>query len=294
MSDRIHELVTERIIAKLEEGVAPWHRPWRGGLAPLSMSSGKPYRGINILLLALAAEDGNFTSNWWGSYKQIQKLGGQVRKGEKSTIVVFWKRLVVEEEVDGQKVRKTIPLLRFFRTFNADQCDGLPEKYQGATASVGTFAERQDAEQILKGYLSREGAPVVRHGGDEAYYLDFRNAIHLPRRESFETADSYYGTAFHEVTHSTGSPRRLGRPGIVDFDHFGSERYAKEELVAEMGSAILQAVTGIEAPFDNSAAYVANWLTQLRNDKKLVVTAAAQAQRAVDHILGVEYGADES
>lgn len=296
-TDTIYELVTERVIAKLEEGTAPWQKPWTAaaGGVPVSLSSKKPYRGINVFLLAIAAADGGYRSNWWGSYKQIEKLGGQVRKGEKSTVVVFWKRLPIEEVVDGKKVKKVIPLLRYFRVFNAEQCDGLPEKYQAPAEVEGTFAEHKDAERIIKEYLGREDAPELRYGGDRAFYADALNLIQLPAREDFHSEEEFYSTAFHEVTHSTGSPRRLDRKGIAEFDHFGSEKYAKEELVAEMGSAILQAVTGIEAPFDNSAAYIANWLTKLRDDKKLVVQAAAQAQRAVDHILGVEYskGDDE-
>jgi antirestriction protein ArdC len=290
--DTIYELVTERVIASLEKGNAPWRKPWSattGGVA-VSLSSGKPYRGVNTLLLAIAAEDGGYRSNWWGSYKQVQKLGGNVRKGEASTVVIFWKRLVVEETVDGKKVKKVIPLLRYFRVFNAEQCDGLPEKYQAPAPVTGTFAEKRDAELVLKGYLGRDGAPSVRYGGDRAYYQDGLNHIQLPAREDFHSEDEFYATAYHEITHSTGSPRRLNRPGVANFDHFGSEKYAKEELVAEMGSAILQAVTGIEAPFENSANYVASWLRKLRDDKKLVVQAAAQAQRAVDHILGIEHG----
>lgn len=295
-TDTIYELVTERVLAKLEEGTVPWSKPWSAsaGGVPVSLSSGKPYRGINVILLAIAAEDGGYRSNWWGTYKQVEKLGGNVRKGEKSTIVVFWKRLLMEDEVDGKKVKKAIPLLRYFRVFNADQCENLPEKYQAPAEVEGTFAEHKDAEQLLKEYFARENAPRVSYGGDRAYYQDGVNKIQLPNREDFFTPEEYYSTAFHEVTHSTGSSLRLNRPGIAEANHkFGDVVYAKEELCAEMGSAILQAVTGIEAPFDNSAAYIANWLGALKNDNKLVVQAAAQAQKAVDHILGIEYGKGE-
>lgn len=297
--DTIYELVTERVIAKLEAGTAPWQKPWTAaaGGVPVSLSSRKPYRGINVFLLAIAAADGGYRSNWWGSHKQIQKLGGHVREGEKSTIVVFWKRLPIEERdpETGNKVKKVIPLLRYYRVWNAEQCDGLPEKYQAPAEVSGTFAEHKDAERIIKEYLGREGAPSLRYGGDRAFYLDSANLIQLPAREDFHSEEEFYSTAFHEATHSTGAPQRLNRKGIAEFDHFGSEKYAKEELVAEMGSAILQAVTGIEVTFDNSANYIANWLQRLRDDKKLVVQAAAQAQRAVDYILGVEYekGGDE-
>jgi antirestriction protein ArdC len=184
-------------------------------------------------------------------------------------------------------------MLRYYKVFNADQADGLPERFYPQDGDAP--AEVASAEVVMKDYLSREGGPGLTWGGSRAFYLPGTDTITLPARESFKDESYLYGTVFHEMTHSTGHESRLNRPGVAEFDHFGSARYGKEELCAEMGAAFLAAMTGTDQHFDNSAAYLASWLRTIKGDPKLVVQAAAQAQHAVDHILGVTYeNGDES
>jgi antirestriction protein ArdC len=288
VSDKIHELVTGRIIAALERGTIPWHQPWHARTGrQRSMSTGQPYRGVNVFLLALTAADEGYASPFWGTYRQISGHGGQVRRGEHSTLVVFFEQHHITSTGDhpgpggqpGQTSITTVPVLRYFRVFNAEQAGGLaPKFYPGP----GSFTEITGPQAVLDGYL-RHGPRLEHVAGDRADYHWRTDTIRLPQRGQFRTPEGYYATAFHECGHAS----RLARAGIVGFDHFGSGRYAKEELVAQMTSAILCAQTGIDTAdeFSNSAGYIASWLRVLHDDKKLVVSAAAQAQRACDLVI---------
>jgi antirestriction protein ArdC len=285
MSDTIHRMVTERMIAALERGTVPWHKPWQAAAGrPTSMTTGQPYRGVNVFLLGLTAAEEGYGSRYWGTYRQIAQLGGQVRRGEHSTLVVFWKPIEVADRdpQTGDVTVKQVPLLRYYRVFNAAQAHRLPDQFHPAPEQDTQIAEPHAA---LDGYLAR--GPALRDGaGNRAAYHPATDTIRLPLRSQFRSAEHYYATAFHEAAHSTGHPSRLNRPGIAAFDHFGSNRYAREELVAEMSSSILCAETGIDDSelFDNFAAYIAGWLSTLNHDRTLVVAAAAQAQRACDLI----------
>jgi antirestriction protein ArdC len=288
----IYAEVTNTIIEALEAGTVPWHRPWNAATGlPMSMSSRRAYRGVNVFLLEMTARAKGFSSPWWGTYKQIADHGGQVRKGEKSTMVVFWKRLTVsttaEEKARTGKDEKAIPMLRYFQVFNADQADGLPERFSAGADQGDGFDPVAEAEAILTGYAA---APSVHHGGSQAFYRPGTDSIHMPDREAFESGDAYYSTLFHEMTHSTGHTSRLARPTLLESHAFGDESYSKEELVAEMGAAMLSGMAGIhQATIPASAAYVASWLRVLKGDPKMVVQAAGQAQRAADHILGATF-----
>jgi antirestriction protein ArdC len=292
VSGKIQELVTKRMIAALEQGTIPWRKPWQMSTGqPRSMSTGQPYRGVNVFLLGLTAAEEGYSSPFWGTYRQISDNGGQVRRGQHSTLVVFFKQHQTADQGKdtGQQEpaeggTKTVPVLRYFRVFNAGQADHLPQKFH---PEPGTFAEITGPQAVLDGYL-RHGGPQLRHGaGDRADYDWRSDTIRLPLPGQFHSPGGYYATAFHECGHSTGHQSRLARPGIVGFDHFGSDRYAKEELVAQMTSAILCAQTGIDTTeeFANSASYIASWLQALRADNKLVISAAAQAQRASDMVI---------
>jgi antirestriction protein ArdC len=289
-----YEAVTERIIAALEAGVVPWRKPWTsvGGNLPLSMSSKKPYRGVNVLLLAVANMEGNYTSPWWGTYAHIAERGGQVRKGEKSTLITFWKQINVTDKETGET--KRLPLLRVFRVFNADQAD-WEEGKKPVTPIRGELVDNDPidaAEAVVNGYPNPP--VIIKRIVDKAYYTPIPDEITVPVIEQYQSVSEYYSTLFHEAIHSSGHKNRLNRPELMTFSHFGDEMYSKEELVAEMGAAFLCAHAGIEAEatLENSAAYIGHWLAQLRNDKKLIVSAAAQAQRAAEHILGVSYAED--
>lgn len=285
MSDTIHRIVTDRMIAALERGTIPWRKPWHAEAGrPRSMSTGQPYRGVNVFLLGLTAAEEGYASPYWGTYRQISNLGGQVIKGQRSTLVVFWKQAEHTEPdpQTGEPATRRPPVLRYYRVFNAAQADHLPERFYPAPGQDTQIAEPQ---AVLDRYLA--DGPKLRHvPGDRAAYNPATDAIQLPLRTQFRTPEHYYATAFHEAGHSTGHPQRLGRSGIADFDHFGSGKYAKEELIAQMTSSMLCAQTGIDTPevFDESASYIAGWLHALNDDKHLVIPAAAHAQRASDLI----------
>ena len=292
-----YEVVTQRIIDLLNQGTIPWQKPWKsnGGL-PKNLVSGKHYRGMNTFLL----HSMNYDSPYWVTYKQAADLGGNVRKGEKACPVIFWKRWEKVDKATGEK--SSIPMMRFYYVFNIAQCDGLKnlfgENITGETTPetpAEITGDYSKAESLVSGY---KGAPEVRHGMARAYYSPGADYIGLPDNARFSSIGHYYATLFHEMAHSTGHPSRLNRPGINNpAIRFGDSNYSKEELVAEMGSAFLCGLAGIGETgglIQNAAAYVAGWLKALRDDKKLVIQAAGQAQRAVDFICGTTYEETET
>jgi antirestriction protein ArdC len=272
----VYQIVTDRIVSLLESGVAPWRKTWKATDVPRSMSTGKAYKGLNVFMLMGAAMSEGYSSPWWGTFKTIKDRGGNVRKGEKSTIVVFWKFLDTKDKDTGEE--RKIPLLRYFNVFNADQCDGLNmASDEGNPASADPI---ETAEGLFEGMPNR---PEVKFGGDRAFYSPGLDYVGLPLRSSFDSAEAFYSTAFHELVHATGHESRLKRP--LDGQSFGSEGYSKEELIAEMGAAFLCATAGIErATVDNSASYLASWINVLKGDPRMVVTAAGAAQKAADYI----------
>lgn len=291
-SSKVHTDITERMIAALEAGTVPWRKPWGAAAgAPRSMATGERYKGVNVLLLGMTALERSYDSPYWATIPQLNKLGATVLKGQSqangkgpTTIVYYENKSKEEANPDtGQLEVVSFPVARAFRVFNAAQCNGLPAKYYPQPGTDETLAEPQ---AIHDGYLAN-GGPEVKHvAGDRAHYLPGEDRIELPLRTQFKSPAHYHGTRFHEEVHSTGAAKRLDRPGIANFDHFGSGQYAREELVAQIGSAILQAETGLETDdlFTNSVAYVNSWLGALKNDHRLVTSAASHAQKAVDHI----------
>jgi len=274
----VYQIVTNRIIELLEAGVVPWHKPWAAGAEePMNLVSKKPYRGVNVWLLAASG----YSSPYWVSYKQAQELGGQVRKGESSTLVVFWKMLKGKDKATGEE--KTIPMLRYYRVFNVEQCDGL--EYPKQEPRNPGFNPLAECVKIVDGYKL---GPIIQHKSQRACYSRQTDMVNMPLPESFDSSAEYYSTLFHELTHSTGHESRIGRLQN-SVSGFGSTSYAKEELIAEMGAAFLSAVAGIGVRvMDNSAVYIASWLAHFKNDKKLVVGAAAAAQKSSELILGRE------
>jgi antirestriction protein ArdC len=283
LEKNVYEIITERILEKLEQGTIPWQRPWSAGGCPQNLVSGKEYRGVNVWLLG--SQD--FSSPYWLTFKQAESLGGTVRKGEKGTPCIFWKFLArdTENTVTGETETKQIPLIRFYNVFNVQQCDGISHKRLEAQAEEpAPFNPIEAAEAIVTSYP--DAPSISQDGRGSAYYRPATDSIHMPERETFNSEAHFYATLFHEMTHSTGHESRLARPGVSNPIRYGSHQYSQEELVAEMGSSFLLAEAGIDSDSltDNSAAYVASWLKALKNDPKLVVLAAAQAQKAVDHI----------
>jgi len=294
-----YQAITDRIIAQLENGTVPWSKPWvsAGGMWPTSLSSGKPYRGINILTLSITAMLAGYESPYWGTYNQIKERGGQVRKGEHGTEVVLWRP--VEKKDQAGDVIDRFMVIRVFVVFNSEQADWPDDsrKPKDVERETHDWSPVEACEQIANNMPTR---PTVKHGGDRAYYSPTLDYVQMPKRDSFPMAEGYYATLFHELAHSTGHESRLNRDTITLVDRFGSERYSKEELVAEMTAAFLCAEAGVEnmdGRIEASAAYIESWLKALKNDKKLVVQAAAGAQKAADYILdrtARENGDDEA
>jgi antirestriction protein ArdC len=276
--------VTDRIIAALEEGVVPWEKPWVSvqGEWPTSLQTGKPYRGVNVWLLSIESMLKGYTSPYWVTFKQAKERGGNVKAGAKGTTVVLFKPVVKTTENDeGEEVEDRFWLLRNYTVFNLDQTEGIemPE--------AEPLPERdpiEACEAIVNGFLF---GPTISHGGNRACYSPSLDSVRMPKMGQFDSSESYYGTLFHELAHSTGHESRLNRAEMILPKPFGSEDYSKEELIAEMSAAMLSGIAGIEVPIERHAGYIQHWLKVLKDDKKLVVQAASKAQKASDLILGV-------
>ena len=279
----VYQIITGKVMEAMDrDGLAPWQKPWNAGLGGLPMNavSKRAYRGLNIMLLGMQG----FTDNRWVSWKQAGELGGKVKtdQAKKYSYVTFWKMLEQERENDqGETVTKKIPLLRYSRVYNVEQCEGLT-KLKALT--VVEHDPIPEAEAVVAGMPN---PPSIDHlGGDQAYYSPTMDSISLPAKCSFPQPEKYYSTKFHEMGHSTGHESRNNRKGICEISHFGDDNYSQEELVAEFCAAFLCAETGIiPATLENSAAYIKSWKNVLKADKKMVVFAASQGQKAADYIL---------
>jgi antirestriction protein ArdC len=283
-----YAIVTEKIINLLEQGIVPWRRPWGATGLPRNLVSKKPYRGVNLFLLSAT----KYVSPFWLTMKQANQLGGSLRKGEHSQIVVFWKvdqiaNAVTDtgpesDEADKKSRRRFI--LRYYRLFNLEQCE-LPQVVLDKLPKIETHQHDpiEAAERIIAGMPN---PPEIERVGSKAFYSSITDRITLPPRELFISAEEEIATRLHEYSHATGSGERLNRKSITEAAPFGSPTYSFEELVAEFSAAYLCAEAGISpAVLENQAAYVQGWLAKLRSDKRMVVIAAAQAQRAADYIL---------
>lgn len=269
----IYAEITNRMIAEMEAGEIPWRKPWMAAGAAISHTTGKPYSLLNQMLLGRPGE--------YITFNQCLQEGGHVRKGEKARMVVFWKWLEKEDEETGEV--EQIPYLRYYNVFHIEQCEGIAARHMQTNPNPASPDEA--AEAIITGYITREGVSLEHREGDAAFYQPATDKIVLPMLAQFTEAAEYYGTAFHEMVHSTGHAKRLAR--LDTTANFGGEEYSKEELVAEIGSAALVHHTGLEtsSSFRNSTAYVQNWLTVLKSDKRFIVSAAGKADKAVNYIL---------
>ena len=272
----VYQEITDKILGALETGTVPWRRPWRDFGMQRNLSSGRPYRGINQLLTQLTQQLRGYGSPFWLTYRGAERVGGQVRRGERGTLVVLWKRLLIEEEESEEKRR--VWWVRPYTVFNLDQVDGVePPAIEDERLD---FEPIERCEKLLARMLN---PPRLTHATGGAFYLPERDTITLPPQESFYEAEGYYATRFHETVHSTGHPSRLDRPLAA---RSSEESYSREELIAELGAAMLCGRAGIVPQrLEQSAAYIASWLAALRDDKRMVVSASQHAQRAVDHIL---------
>ncbi len=278
-----YQTITAQIVEALKRGVVPWRKPWRGrDQLPCNAVSKRPYHGVNLLLLSLAP----FRDHRWMTLRQANELGGRIRRGERSSIAVFWKHLDVTDEQDAQDGRRRcIPLLRYYHVFNAEQCEGLNLPVLMDDWNEELTARIEKAEEVV---MSMPNPPKIVEGGNVACYQPPEDLVRIPKIRDFESAEAYYATLFHELGHSTGHLNRLNRPGVTGSIHFGSCDYSREELVAELTSAFCCAEVGIDnSILDNAVSYIHGWLEALQGDPKAVVAAAGQAQRATDYILNV-------
>lgn len=279
----IFATITDRIIAALEQGTIPWHKPWTGGNSGcISYSTGKPYSLLNHILLG-------GISGEYITFKQCSLAGGYVRKGEKSKMVVFWKPYEKINEETGEITKHFY--LKYYNVFHLDQCEGISPRWAVSVRTpVSDLQPDATADGIIKGYIDRTSVHLIVTESDRAYYQPSSDTVVVPQLSQYRKLEEYYSTLFHELTHSTGHSSRLNR--ISDIVAFGSHEYSKEELVAELGSAFLINHCGLEtaASFNNSASYLAGWLRALKNDKRLIVSAAGAAEKAVNLILNRKEG----
>lgn len=276
----LHEHITNQIIKAIEAGCPPWRKPWTGSSKGASLPlrhNGEPYRGINILVLWSIASEKGYTSARWMTFKQAKDLGGNVRKGEKSTTVVKF-GTVEKEDADGEEQK--IPYAKGYRVFNADQIDGLPAEYYDTpepAADLGT-----EADPSLDAFFASTGAAIDTTDKPRAYYDIRADRVHMPPIATFHEAAGYYGTLAHELTHWTGAAHRLAR-----FERFSDRKaYAFEELIAEIGNCMLCVTLGLSPDFAQSGAYIDGWLSAMKEDKRAIFRAASEAQKAVDFIYG--------
>ena len=293
-----YQAVTDRIVAALEAGTLPWRRPWVEGVVaahpgmPCNAATGRAYRGINAVLLAMTQLARGSGDPRWLTYKQAADRGWQVRAGERGTPVVFFKRLEMRERPAGggeghggageggvgEPAVRRVPLLRGFTAFHASQVDGIPA-YRAPTVDEAPWRKPEAPELIV----ARSGVPV-RTGGDRAFYSPALDLIGMPPAAAFRAPEGYAATLLHELGHATAHASRLGR----DLSgRFGSREYACEELVAELASCFAGSVLGVTHEVEGHASYLQSWLGVLREDRRAIFRAAAAAQKAADWMLAL-------
>ncbi|MBU2464690.1 MAG: DUF1738 domain-containing protein [Candidatus Edwardsbacteria bacterium] len=272
-NNTIAQIITDQIIEALEKGAIPWKKPWKTEL-PMNLISKHFYRGINLLILSMSP----YASPYYLTFKQLAYLGGMVKPGSKGFKVVYWKAIESNDEDTGEEEKK--PLLRYYTVFNSEQCNNIPEEI--LPDRNNSFDSITTCEKILD---NMPNIPKIKETPN-AFYDKELDAVGLPPRKNFISAEEFYSTAFHELVHSTGHPERLNRK-VLSGSAGMNENYSKEELVAEIGSSFLCAHARI-APktIDNQAGYIANWLAVLKGDKRFIFSASSLAQKAVDYILG--------
>jgi antirestriction protein ArdC len=277
----VYQIITDRICKLVEEkGHLPWQKPWKRNEAfPCNIERpSTPYKGINFWILI--SQDRK--SPYWMTFNQAKKLGGHVKKGEKGTMIVFWKVKEVEDDKSSKTVN--VPFLRYYYVYNTDQVDGIEHKIpKDKTEERPLDFNPLDAAEMILDEMPMPRT-MIEHGKNAAYYRPFNDKIGMPDKTDFVGVEEYYSTLFHELSHATGHESRCNRRDAFGAG-FGRENYSKEELVAEISASFLCHMVGIEKTIDNSAAYLGSWLKRLKSDPKMLVLAASAAQKATDYIL---------
>jgi antirestriction protein ArdC len=275
----IHRLIANQVIKAMETSGTNWVKSWTTptGQLPTSMSTGKPYRGINLLILGMQRAANEYNSHHWATYRQWATMGAQVKKGEKATAVIFYKPLVITDKATGDN--KVIPLIKTFAIFNSDQVEG----YTPPVIADDIDHTKLNQPNTLADQLAERAGCALRFvDPDRAFYSPQHDFINMPRATQFNSVEDYAATLLHEMTHWTGNEKRLDR----DFKRHGSKDYAKEELVAELGAAMLCGSLGITpAPRSDHAKYLAGWMQRLKDEPKVIFQAAAKANQAAEYIL---------
>lgn len=274
MTNKVYDIITGQILEKIKDGVIPWRHPWTAGV-PKNAVSGNQYNGFNIFRLGF--ED--YINPNWATFRQVGDLGGRVAKGEKSTVVIFWRlNKYIEEKTEEEKV---IPMLRYYRVFNIEQTDLTDDDRFVITKNDNPSI--QACEDIMTGY---KNCPEIVNKEDARAYFDFRNdIINMPKQDLFDSSEDYYSVLFHESTHSTGHHTRLERREKNAIVIKKQPEYWFEEIIAELGAAYLGGHAGIGYhTFDNSASYIDGYYTTLKNDNSLFIRAASAAQKAAEYI----------
>jgi antirestriction protein ArdC len=285
-----YQRITNEVIQHLEKGEIVWRKGWSSAGLPKNIYSGNTYRGWNVFWLNFATILYQYKTPYFLTFKQATAAGGHIKKGEKGHLITYWATIkpganknTSDNETDDER---TFRVPKFFTVFNLDQTEGvnLPQAENQIKTEFETI---QACEAIIEAMPQR---PEIRHGGARAFYVPSHDYVQLPQRELFKSNAEYYSTAFHELAHATGHQSRLNREELVASDGFGNELYSKEELTAEFTAAFLTGICGIEQPvIENNAAYIQGWLRELKNDKRLLLKAATQAQQAADFVLNVQY-----
>jgi antirestriction protein ArdC len=271
--------ITDKICQLLEQGKIPWRKTWHGEAdCPTSISTGKPYHGINRVMLLCNFQ---YSSSYYLTYDEAVRRGGYVKKGEKGTTIYFWKWLKVRDKDTGEE--KEIPFMKTDHVFNLEQTENV--KFNLPETTQNTFEPIEHAQELIDGWSE---CPPISHHGDRTCYIPAVDRVEMPKPESFDTNEYYYQVLFHELTHSTGNAKRLNRHKEDQcIGHFGDQDYSREELVAELGAAFLCSECQIDnSTIENSAAYIQSWLKSFKNDPAMVYWAATRAQKAVDYIIG--------
>jgi len=291
-SKNIYQRVTDYVIKELEKGTVPWQKGWNCYGLPRNTSSGYVYHGWNTFLLNYITASEQYRSPFFLTYNQARSMGGYIREGSEGYQVIYWKRVDTNykalkggvNETEENEYPKSRLVLRVYIVFNIDQTEGIEFTLPATKAKT----EQEKLENCDRVIIEMPGCPPIRHGGDSACYYPGTDFIQMPHFQQFHEPELYYKTLFHELTHSTGHPRRLNRKEL-EFFQKGDERYSREELTAELGAAYLCAYTGIDQKtIDNSASYINYWLQKLQNDKTLLIKASSQAQAATDYILNLK------
>lgn len=293
-----YQMVTDRICQLMEQGFIPWNMPWAmKKTSGWSGQDGHIYSLLNQFMLADPSKKyASFDeliqdiAGEWVTFNEAHNRGGRIKKGAKSRKVVFFK-MVHKKDEDGNETEEVYPVITWSAVFKVSDCEGIEQKYNTDADKLYDFNANQTAEEVAENYMNREGIKLIVKHGNTAAYNPSEDRVLMPLPEQFKDNAEYYSTLFHELVHSTGHKNRLNR--IKDTAAFGKEDYSVEELTAEIGSASIMATLCIEneSTFRNSAAYLQNWLKALKNDKKMIVTAAARAEKAIKLILNVKEGA---